>query len=450
MDHTIWAVTAVIFGTVIVAKIIATKTTTVDVLWLIVIGAILGNLGIIPQESEALEYIGQIGIIFIMFALGFEESLENFIKGIRKAWGIAIIGAIFPFLAGYYAAIFMGYGDRSAIIWGLTMTATAVSLTLMSLKSRGLHRSRVTTGIISAAVVDDVLSLTGVSIIIPILLLDPSGKAAQNSHLFTDVLIILGKVVIFFVILFFVGLFGFPQKRITRSTFRKESKLLWIPELFYRKTGLRGLLRSEYSSLLLIFIAITIGALAHEFGFHPAIGAYFAALFLQEEYFIIKAKATKIQFKRHLRYTKRFINDVAFSIFGPIFFVTLGSKLLINKEIFITILPAVLLLFSAVFILQIVAACLAARFTGKYHWHESVMIGFGMLGRAELALIVLNITYVQNRLLTAEQFYILMFVTFLLNISVPLTVRWWGPYFKGVKQMKIGSLQLSRVKKPAK
>ena len=83
MDHTIWAVTAVIFATVIIAKIIAAKTATVDVLWLIVIGAVLGNLGIIPQESQALDYIGQIGIIFIMFALGFEESLENFINGIR-------------------------------------------------------------------------------------------------------------------------------------------------------------------------------------------------------------------------------------------------------------------------------------------------------------------------------------------------------------------------------
>ncbi len=448
MDHTIWAVTAVIFATVIIAKIIAAKTATVDVLWLIVIGAVLGNLGIIPQESQALDYIGQIGIIFIMFALGFEESLENFINGIRKAWGIAIIGAVCPFIGAYSTALFMGYGPRSAVIWGLTMTATAVSLTLMSLRSRGLHRSRVTTGIISAAVVDDVLSLTGLAIVIPLLLLDLSGETTQNSQLFFNVLIVLGKVVLFFIILSIVGLFGFPQKRVTRSSLRKESKILWIPELFYRVTGLRVLLRSEHSSLLLIFIAIGIGALAHEFGFHPAIGAYFAALFLQEDYFIIKVKETKMEFKRHLRYTKRFINDVAFSIFGPIFFVTLGAKLLINREILISILPAVIMLFSAVFILQIISASLAARFTGKYHWHESVIIGFGMLGRAELALIVLNITFVQNSLITAEQFYILMFVTFLLNISVPLTIRWWGPYFKGVKQMKIGSLRLSRAKKP--
>jgi len=449
MSFSIWTVTAIIFATVIVAKIMASKTATVDVLWLIIIGSILGNLGIIPQESKALEYIGEIGIIFIMFALGFEESLENFIKGIRKAWGIAIIGAISPFFGAYFSAYFLGYNTQSALIWGLTMTATAVSLTLMSLKSRGLQRSRVTTGIISAAVVDDVLSLIGLSIVVPLLLLDQTGDAASNGQFFVNTLIVLGKVVIFFFILLFLGLFGFPQKRVTRSSIKKESWLFLIPELFYRLTGMRVLLRSEYSSLILIFIAISVGALAHAFGFHPAIGAYFAALFLQEDYFIIKVKETKMEFKRHLRYTKRFTNDIAFTIFGPIFFVTLGAKLLINQEIFLQILPAILLLFCTVFVLQIISACLAARFTGNYHWHESVMIGFGMLGRAELALIVLNIAYIQESLISKEQFYILMFATFLLNISVPLTIRWWGPYFKGVKQLKIGNLYLSKFKKPS-
>ncbi len=446
MDFSIWTVTAIIFATVIVAKIMAEKTATVDVLWLIIVGSILGNLGIIPEESEALEYISQIGIIFVMFALGFEESLENFLTGIRKAWGIAIIGAICPFLGAYFSARFMGYQTQSAIVWGLTMTATAVSLTLMSLKSRGMQRSRVTTGIICAAVVDDVLSLTGLSIVIPLLLLSQSGETAGNADFIVSTLIVLGKVVLFFIILLFVGLFGFPQKRVTQASFGRESKLLLIPEIFYRITGMKKLLRSEYSSLILIFIAISIGALSHAFGFHPAIGAYFAALFLQEDYFIIKVKETKMEFKRHLRYTKRFINDVAYVIFGPIFFVTLGSKVLINKEIFIDILPAVILLFSTIFVLQILSACLAARFTGNYHWHESVMIGFGMLGRAELAFIVLNIAYVQNNLIDMKQFYTLMFVTFLLNISVPLTIRWWGPYFKGSKSLKIGKLYLSKLK----
>ena len=78
MGHTegfsIWAITAFIFGAVVLAKLVAKKTSTVDVLWLIISGSFLGNIGVIPTHSEALDYIGEIGIVFIMFALGFEEN----------------------------------------------------------------------------------------------------------------------------------------------------------------------------------------------------------------------------------------------------------------------------------------------------------------------------------------------------------------------------------------
>lgn len=58
------------------------------------------------------------------------------------------------------------------------------------------------------------------------------------------------------------------------------------------------------------------------------------------------------------------------------------------------------------------------------------MIGFGMLGRAELAFVVLEIAYVQYQIMSTDAFYTLMITCFLLNISVPLTIRWWKSYFK--------------------
>ena len=51
----------------------------------------------------------------------------------------------------------------------------------------------------------------------------------------------------------------------------------------------------------------------------------------------------------------------------------------------------------------------------------SVMVGFGMLGRAELAFVVMNIAYVQNRILDTEAFYMLMITIFWLNVAVPIT-----------------------------
>ncbi|WP_414979333.1 cation:proton antiporter [Congregibacter sp.] len=82
-------------------------------------------------------------------------------------------------------------------------------------------------------------------------------------------------------------------------------------------------------------------------------------------------------------------------------------------------------LFVGLFVGQILSAGLAARYTGGFDWYDSWLIGFGMLGRAELAFVVMDIAYVQHQVITEEMLYTLMTTAFCLNISVPLTIRWW-------------------------
>lgn len=48
-----------------------------------------------------------------------------------------------------------------------------------------------------------------------------------------------------------------------------------------------------------------------------------------------------------------------------------------------------------------------------------------MLGRAELAFVVLDIAYVQNDVLNTEAFYTLIFTAFWLNVTVPVMIRLW-------------------------
>ena len=111
------------------------------------------------------------------------------------------------------------------------------------------------------------------------------------------------------------------------------------------------------------------------------------------------------------------------------FFVTLGAKLIFDMDVFLSVLPNAVFLFVALFFGQIISAGLAARYTGGFSWPDSLMIGFGMLGRAELAFVVLNIAFVQYQILSMEAFYTLMLTCFMLNISVPLTIRWWKSKF---------------------
>ena len=123
-------------------------------------------------------------------------------------------------------------------------------------------------------------------------------------------------------------------------------------------------------------------------------------------------------------------DNVAFSWLGPVFFVALGSKLIFDSGLFLATLWPALILFAALFVGQILRAALAAKYTGNFDWPDSWMIGFGMLGRAELAFVVLDIAYVQTKVMNIEAFYTLMITCFLLNISVPLTIRWWKRHFQ--------------------
>jgi len=439
--HDLWTYSAIIMAFVVLAKIISQKTATVDVLWLILFGSIGVNLGILPEHNEILETIGEWGIVFVMFALGFDEDLNHFIEGLKRSFGIAVIGAIFPFLAGFYTAKLFGYDFNSQIIWGLTMTATAVSLTMVSLREEGLHKTTAATAIMSAAVVDDILSLIGLAIMIPIAI-NTTGDHAGSIEL-SELMVIVVKVIVFFAVISFIGMVLFPDS--LKNEKNKEHGALFLAAVRIRKyLGIRQLLTAysgKFTPLVMIFTAFVFGAIADKFGFHPAIGAYFAGLFLREEYFVVEVDS---QMRSHKRDGEFVINHLAYTIFGPIFFVELGTKLLFDFSIVIKILPAVFILFLAVLVFQVLSAALAARYTGGYKWYQSIMVGLGMLGRAELAFIVIDIAYAENHILSLEQFYVLIFAIFMLNLTVPLAIKWWEPYYMGKKELFLLGVKLSK------
>jgi Kef-type K+ transport system membrane component KefB len=97
--------------------------------------------------------------------------------------------------------------------------------------------------------------------------------------------------------------------------------------------------------------------------------------------------------------------------------------------LFVSLIPQTLTLVLALFIAQISSAALAACYTGNMNWSASLMIGCGMLGRAELAFVVLDIAYIEHDIINKEDFYTLMFTAFWLNITLPLTIRFLKPYY---------------------
>ena len=413
---------AIIWCGVFVAGVLAAKTRLTAVLYFLAFGALMVNIGVLPQESAPfIRGFADLGIILIMFALGFEENTNNFVRSIKRSWGIAFFGAVAPFCVAFLVADYFWGDTNISIMCGLTMTATAVSLTMVSLKSLGLQTSRAAMGIMTSAVLDDIASLALVAILVPI----ASGQAEVGVVAIT---LTVGKALIFF-----------AGVAIAAAWLLPHDLSGWIARIpVIGRYGAKNLLavgEGEHSTLTVLLMAVVVGIVAHQLGFHAAVGAYMAGLILREEYFIFHTKDARSSYA----HTKSIVDNVAFSWIGPVFFVDLGTKIVFDLDMLVSIIPQTLVLTTGLFVAQILSASLAARYTGRFEWAESLMIGLGMLGRAELAFVVMDIAYVQNSILNDEAFYTLMATAFWLNVSVPVTITLWKPYYdRALKRNRAG------------
>ena len=316
-----------------------------------------------------------------------------------------------PFIVAY-SVIYNRWGDANAtLMCALAMTATAVSLTMVSLRTEGLSKTAAATGIMTSAVLDDIASLALVAILVPM----ASGGASLDAM---GVAIVAIKAVAFFVLITAMAVWLFPAS---------SGPLRNIPII--NRFNLRYLLTlqdGEHATLTVLLLALLVALLGHAFGFHPAVGAYMAGLIISEEYFAFGDKS-ETDGQTLYEETRRIVDSVAFSWIGPVFFVILGGRLIIHPEIMASVIDEAIILTTGLFIGQVLSAGLAARFTGGFEWNESWLIGFGMLGRAELAFVVMDIAYVEHSIINDEMFYTLMFTAFALNLLVPVTIRLWKP-----------------------
>ncbi len=197
------------------------------------------------------------------------------------------------------------------------MTATAVSLTRVSLKSRGLEKAVVATRVMTSAVLDDIGSLVLVAIVAPL-------ATGEETLCAGGLVITAGKAVAFFIFVTIIGSWIFPG-----------GPARWLNELpLIRALNLRGFLtfdEGQDATLGILLAALFVGLLAKYFGFHPAIGAYMAGLIVSEEHGDVTepdepaANPDKVELYSQ---TKHIIDDATLRWVGPVFFVDLGAKII--------------------------------------------------------------------------------------------------------------------------
>ena len=257
------------------------------------------------------------------------------------------------------------------------MTATAVVITLKTLKDLGLADTRLARVIVASCVIDDLLTLVVFGLVVGVL----SGGSFEPM----DIALTLAKVVAFFGLAVLLGRFAYPR--------------FTLP---FRSEGGKGF-------TFVLLVAIAAGLFAEAIGLHMILGAYLAGLFFEE----------KVAHPNLVRIVADRSYGIAYSFLGPIFFMSLGFSITFN--ISPSGMAFLVLLTAAVIVGQIVSAGSMALRMGLSA-REALTVGVGMCGRAELAMILASLALAQGAI-DASIFSVLIFTMFVLNLFTPLALK---------------------------
>lgn len=314
----------------------------------LIAGVIMGSacLGWI-HNTEMLSCLSEIGVIVLMFAAGLETDINELKRTGKASFLIALIGVIVPMLGGAAAAYFFndsvdGNKMLQNIFIGIILTATSVSITVETLKEMGKLSTPAGNAILGAAIIDDILGIIALTMVI---------SMADSS---VSIGMVLLKILGFFVFTF-VAAVGYHYA-------------------FKKWTDNNPVKLRRYVVISFAFCLVLAYCAEEFFGVADITGAFFAGLAISGT-----KKADYV--------TKRF-DTLSYLLLSPIFFASIGLKVVLPKMNLEIVLFTVIICLVAI-LTKVIGCGLGAKIC-KYSNKEALQIGVGMISRGEVALIVAN------------------------------------------------------------
>lgn len=345
-----------------------------------VIGYVLAGFAIssifhFDQENkEMLSHLAEFGIVFLMFTIGLEFSI-NHLKKMKKE--VFVYGGLQVFLSGM---LFTGLSKfmieleiKSAIVLGfaLALSSTAIVLKVLN-ENNQIHSGygRITLGIL---LFQDLA-------VIPILLM-VSFFTSQTESVSELLLNTLGSAIIVFFILFMIG--------------------KYFLEKFFDWT-----MATDSEEIFLVAVMlVVVGAsfLAHAFGFTYSLGAFIGGMIIAETKYRYRIEADLVPFR---------------DILLGVFFVSIGMmidwhSLLLYSHIILGLVVVLMLMKGAII------SFILSFFVQKRTAVKTALALF-QVGEFSLAIFALGYT---NGLITAELNQIMIITVVLSMIITPFVLK---------------------------
>ena len=301
----------------------------------------------ILQVAHTVDVFSRYGIIFLLFLVGLDTSIDEMRKVGPDSSRVAIIGVVLPFVLGMIVSSLLieNVELHTSMFLGATLAATSVGITAMVLQEMKMEQTETAHIILGAAVIDDVLGLLMLAII--------SGIVITGSIDLVNISITIITATMFLFVTVYIG----P----------------YFIRLFVRLFSRLDIVEAKmFVSYLFVMLMAWMANLS---GLATIIGAFAAGLILQDAYFESWDNDRKCPVT---------IKDLIMPlevILVPIFFVLMGLQ--VKLETFLQ--QDVMILAAGL----LVAAIIGKVFSGfgSFAVKNHMAIGIGMMPRGEVGLI---------------------------------------------------------------
>lgn len=351
-------------------------------------GVIIGpSLFNVVQPDESLETLINLSIFFLMFLAGLELHPQELRRAGKNAIILSVLAFIIPFTAGAAVANLLGMTMIPSLFIGLALAITAVPVSAMVLMEFGLLQSKMGSTIMTAGIVDDILSLITLAVILQ---LAQNGGGLDYGELGFS---------IFKIAAFIGGIF-----LLTMLLHKTKD---WLP---HKLSPLFDKLKTKEAGFgILLVSAIGLSLIAEGVGLHFIIGTFFAGLLVYKE--IIGTE--------NLGRINIVFSAITFGFLSPIFFAFIGMEF--HAQSISDSIPLFLLLLGVAIAGKVGGGFIGGKLAG-FSNTESSVIGYLVNSRGMVELVIATIGF-ELGIIDRTLFTVIVAVGFITTMMAPIMAR---------------------------
>jgi CPA2 family monovalent cation:H+ antiporter-2 len=314
----------------------------------IVLGYILSGFIVSPHvpifpnilNQKSIHVWAEIGVIFLLFALGLEFSFKKLLRVGAPASVTAITEVFIMTLLGFGIGQLLSWSTMDSIFLGGILAISSTTIIIRAFEETKVKNLGFASIVFGVLIVEDLVAI--------LLLVLLSTLAVSREFEGTQLLLSIGKLGFFLVICFLSGIF-------------------LIPPILKK---LKNLLCEETILIVSLALCLLMASLATSVGFSPALGAFLMGTILAET-----SESERIE---HL------IKPVK-DLFAAIFFVSVG--MLINPKVLVEFAWPILLITLATVIGKLISTAFGVLLSGQ-SLRNAIQSGLSLAQIGEFSFII--------------------------------------------------------------